>query len=264
MIQWSCHRLAPKNCKFPPNFRRWRELTDDTERRGIFYYSNGTARLGLARTGKARRGKALRGKENKMVDIKISKPTDIINRRVRLCGLAPIMFDRYAGDNKTKLEVHQKLYFRPGSSRVIGLPAINIMSFLSAHNTNSAPKRLRDSRQYKKIANACLSFVTIGPDFIPFLRDGNEVTFGQFEDDIDQTSGIYVHRAVARLEKGIPNPKERPVLPLPWALEFDFQLVPNREIKEQEIVNLIEEGGRAIGLGTFRGVFGKFYIDAWD
>ena len=28
--------------------------------------------------------------------------------------------------------------------------------------------------------------------------------------------------------------------------------------KEQDIMNLVEEGGRAIGLGTFRGVFGKF------
>ena len=38
----------------------------------------------------------------------------------------------------------------------------------------------------------------------------------------------------------------------------------NKEIKEQEIINLIDEGGRAIGLGTFRGVFGKFYIDMWE
>jgi hypothetical protein len=31
-----------------------------------------------------------------------------------------------------------------------------------------------------------------------------------------------------------------------------------------DILNLIEEGGRAIGLGTFRGVFGKFRIERWD
>ncbi len=199
-----------------------------------------------------------------MPQIKINKPTDIVQRKVRLCGLTPIMFDRYAGDNKTQLDPNQKLYYQPGNSKVIGLPAINFMSFLSAHNTNSAPKRLRDSRQYKKIANACLSFVTIAPDFLPFLRDGKLIKFGQFKDDFDDLSKIYVHHAVARLEKGIPNPKQRPVLPLPWALEFDFRLLPNKEIKEQEIVNLVQEGGNAIGLGTFRGVFGKFYIDKWD
>ena len=30
---------------------------------------------------------------------------NVITRRVRLRGLTPIMFDRYAGDNQTKLTV---------------------------------------------------------------------------------------------------------------------------------------------------------------
>ena len=34
-------------------------------------------------------------------------------------------------------------------------------------------------------------------------------------------------------------------------------LLKNKEITEQEIKNLIEEGGMALRLGTFRGVFGK-------
>ena len=197
------------------------------------------------------------------MEITINKPTDIIQRKVRLCGITEIMFDRYAGDNNTKLEPEQKMYFKPGS-KVIGLPAINITSFLSAHNTNSAPKRLRDSRQFKKIANSCLSFTSINPTFLPFIRDNKPIEFGRMEDDIDEKTGIYVHYSVARLEKGIPNPKQRPVLPLPWSLEFDFTMIPNKEIKEQEIINLFEEGGRAIGLGTFRGVFGKFYIEKWE
>jgi hypothetical protein len=199
-----------------------------------------------------------------MSAVKINKPTDIIQRRVRLLGMTDIMFDRYAGDNSTRLEVWQKLYFIPGDSKVIGIPALNITSFLSAHNTNSAPKRLRDKRKYKDIANACLSFVQIEPIFIPLVRDGAPIAFGRLVDDRDPLSGCYVHRAVARLDKGIPNPKERPVIPKPWALEFSVTIYPNREIQEQEIINLFEEGGRALGLGTFRGVFGKFIVDVWD
>lgn len=199
-----------------------------------------------------------------MATVKINKPTDIINRTVELCGITDIMFDRYAGDNSTKLEPWQKLYFQPGNSKIIGLPALNIMSFLSAHNTNSAPKRLRDSRKFKNIANACLSFVTITPAFVPLLRDGQPIVFGKLEGDSDPLSGIYIHRAVARLDKGIPNPKARPVLPLEWSLRFNFQLVPNKEIQEQEILNLFEDGGRALGLGTFRGVFGKFIVNVWE
>ena len=199
-----------------------------------------------------------------MATVKINKHTDIIKREVTLCGLKPIMFDRYSGDNKTQLEPAQKLYLSPIGPPVIGLPAANIMSFLSAHNTNSAPKRLRDKRKYKDIANACLSFVEIGEDFIPFLRDGKPIQFGKFDRDLDATSGAYIHRSVARLDKGIPNPKVRPVIPTPWSLEFTMKLYPTKEIQEQEVMNLFEEGGRALGLGTFRGLYGKFCIEKWE
>ena len=196
--------------------------------------------------------------------VKINRVTDVVRRKVRLVGTQPIMFDRYAGDNSTKLEPHQKLYLKPGDSKVITIPALNLMSFLSAHNTNSAPKRLRDKRKFKDIANAALSFVEINPTHIELLRDGKPIVFGKFADDSDPVSGTWIHRSVARLDKGIPNPKVRPVVPLPWSIEFDLSLYPNREIKETEILNLFEEGGRALGLGTFRGVFGKFVVDLWE
>ena len=191
-----------------------------------------------------------------------------VDRVVTLKGLNEIMFDRYAGDNKTQLAWSQKLYLIPGSNTLC-LPTSNIVSFLSAHNTNSAPKRLRDSRQFKKIANACLSFVMVSsgaehPQYIPFLRGGKPIKVGTFGEDQDKLSGIYLDRRVARLEKGIPNPKERPVLPSPWELRFNLSILPNNEIKEQEIRNLFEEGGLAIGLGTFRGVFGKFEVMDWE
>jgi hypothetical protein len=199
-----------------------------------------------------------------MTTVAINKPTDEIVRSVVLRGTRDLMFDRYAGDNNTKLEPWQKLYFLPGDMKAIGLPAVNIMSFLSAHNTNSAPKRLRDKRKYKDICNACLSFVDLDPMWIPLLREGKPIVFGKFDGDLDPVSGIYVHRSVARLDKGIPNPKERPVLPTPWELAFTLKLTPNREIKEQEILNLFEEGGRALGLGTFRGLYGKFVVQKWE
>ena len=176
------------------------------------------------------------------------------------------MFDRYAGDNKTQLAWEEKIYL-VGSTLV--LPTINIVSFLSSHNTNSAPKRLRDARTFKKTANACLSFVQIlgpaeTPDDIPFLRDGQPIQVGKFNATCDPLSGLKLHRAIARLDKGIPNPKERPLLPLPWEIEFYLRIYPNKEIKEQEIRNLFHDGGLAIGLGTFRGAYGKFEIVKWQ
>jgi len=187
---------------------------------------------------------------------------EILTLDVTLVGLRPVMFDRYPGENSTKLEPGQKLYLN--ERKEIGLPAINIMSLLSAHNTNSAPKRLRDKRKYKDICNACLAFVSIGPEFIQFKREGAPIVFGEFVNDHDEKSGCVVHRSVARLDKGIPNPKVRPALPLPWTLSFQLSMIPNREIKEEEIKNLIIEAGRAIGIGTYRGVFGKYEVGVWE
>lgn len=192
----------------------------------------------------------------------------MVKRKVRLVGLKEIMFDRFAGDLDTKLDWTQKIYIIPGT-QTLCLPVINVVSFLTAHNTNSAPKRLRDVRKYKSIANAILSFTDIsGPDEspndLPFLKNNKPIQVGDFNDAVDPLSGLWLHRAVARLDKGIPNPKERPVLPLPWELEFTLLIRPNKEIKEQEIKNLIEEGGVAIGLGTWRGIYGKFFVDKWE
>lgn len=202
-----------------------------------------------------------------MISTKSDTRLDAIQRTVKIRGISPIMFDRYAGDNQTKLEWTQKIYLRNGTQNLC-LPTLNLVSFFTAHNTNSAPKRLRDKRIYKGICNAILSFVSItavdgDTETIPFLRDGKPIEVGTFNERNDPKSGIFLHRAVARLDKGIPNSKERPVLPLPWALEFVLTIYPNKEIKEQEIKNLMAEGGMAIGLGTFRGVFGKFVIDEW-
>ena len=163
---------------------------------------------------------------------------NVITRRVRLRGLTPIMFDRYAGDNQTKLTWDQKIYLRPGTNELV-LPALNII-FCSIQGADGDVEN------------------------ITFTRDGKPITVGAFGDRSEPQSGLHLHRAVARLDKGIPNPKERPVLPLPWALEFDLTIYPNKEIKEQEIKNLLAEGGMAIRLGTFRGVFGKFEIEQWD
>ncbi len=205
---------------------------------------------------------------NKTVATTSDTRLNTIERTVVLQGISEIMFDRYPGDNDTKLEWHQKVYLRPGSSQLV-MPSTNIVSFLSSHNTNSAPKRLRDPRKFKKICNACLSFVMVtapdGSHSIPFLDgDMEPIEMGTPGKETDEQSGLYLHRSVARLEKGIPNPKERAVLPMPWHLKFKLTIFENREIKEQEVRNLFIEAGIAIGLGTYRGVFGKFLVQQWD
>jgi hypothetical protein len=187
----------------------------------------------------------------------------LMTRSVVLEGLADLMFDRYAGDNKTELSVEQKVY-RMTDGKTLCLPHLNVMSFLSAQNTDSAPKRLMDKRKYKDFANAALAFISVRPAHIPLLRDGKPIEMGTIgPDGRDPLSGVYVNYAVARVAKGIPNPKVRPVLPLPWTLAFDLIILPNEEVTEEQIHNLFERGGMAVGLGTWRGVYGKFELTQW-
>lgn len=185
-----------------------------------------------------------------------------LRRTVTLTGLTPILFDRYSGDNKTQLAPEQKFYLDAKSG--ICLPTLNLISFLTAQNTDSAPKVCLDSRLYKKVASALLASVTVMPTpLIPFTRAKKPIRFGQFNGDgFDATSQAQVLYHVARLEKGIPNPKARPSLPLPWQLQFSLTVLPHPDLTEALIENLFVDGGARLGLGTFRRMFGKFSF-AW-
>lgn len=180
------------------------------------------------------------------------KQTEI---QVVLYGLTPIMFDRYAGNNTEQLHVFDKVYWQESS---LVLPSVNILSFLSAQNTESAPQRVC-GRGWKKVAKACQSYVQITPQYnIQFLRNGKALT--------KETAELKIHVAVARIMKGklaVPNPKERPYLDLPWELQFKIDLYETQDLNEKLLKDLFEIGGVAIGLGTFRGVFGKFGVKSW-
>lgn len=190
------------------------------------------------------------------------KLVQAVTRKVVLRGLTDIMFDRYAGDNKTQLRPDQRMYLKHDGS--LFLPNLNIVSLLTAVNTPSAPQRFL-GRAGKSTARAILSYTIVGPSEVPFMRDGRPIVFNGFDENgVDKAAAIYVRKDVARLEKGIPNPKERPVLSTPWELRFDLSLYPNTEVSEDTVQNLLIQGGLAIGLGTFRGVFGKFAVDAWE
>jgi hypothetical protein len=187
---------------------------------------------------------------------------DTLERRVKVVGFMPMMLDRYGGDNKIKLDVSSKFYFMP-DGKTLCIPAINLTSFLSAKNTTSVA-RLVGGKTFNSIADAFLSYVHISPSDIPITRDGVPIVFHGFTNDRDEESGIYVDRRVARLPKGIPNPKERPVIPLPWEMMFNVTIYKNDVIDEVLLKRAFERGGLALGIGTYRGLFGKFTIAEWQ
>jgi len=180
---------------------------------------------------------------------------DVKTRKVTLTGIAPIMFDRYAGDNKTELPVEAKMYYAADGKTLI-LPAANVVSLLTAQNTPSAPKRFC-GKSWTGVAQAILSYTAITPFEIPLTSDGKPIVFKGFGDQIT------IHKSVARLAKGIPNPKVRPVVGLPWELSFELSMYPNTDVSEDLLQSLLVRAGLAIGLGTYRGVYGKFRITQW-
>lgn len=175
--------------------------------------------------------------------------------QVTLSGLTPILFDRYSGNNKEQLAVMDKVYIK---DNYLVLPSTNILSFLSAQNTESAPQRVI-GRGYKEVCKAAQSFVSIDNLWIPFTRAGEKI--------LADSSNLSIHYSVAKIMKGklaIPNPKERPMLDTPWELNFKLSLLETPELNEVLLKKLFEKGGLAIGLGTFRGVFGKFKVSKWE
>ena len=179
-----------------------------------------------------------------------------VKKHVVLSGLTPIIFDRYSGNNKEQLHPMEKCYTNEQGHLVF--PSTNLLSFLSAQNTESATQRVV-GRGYKEVCKAALSYVTITPYEIPFTRKGKPI---EKNDD-----NIKMHYAVAKIMKGklaVPNPKERPMLEPEWKLEFDLELQETPELNETLLKKIFEIGGNAIGLGTFRGVFGKFKVEKWE
>jgi hypothetical protein len=177
-------------------------------------------------------------------------------RQVTLTGIRPIMFDRYSGSMKEQLSPLDKVYHSSTNPKNLILPSVNLQSFLSAQNTESAPQRVI-GRGWKVIAKAALTFVDIYPLEIEIMRDGKNATI----DDV-----VIDHRK-AIIKKGqlsIPSDKERPVLTTPWSISFELTLYKNPDLKENILRKLFEDGGIQIGLGTFRGAFGKFEITKWE
>lgn len=173
-------------------------------------------------------------------------------------GLTPIMFDRYIGMTGQEVAPEQKFYLAQDGKSII-LPSVNISSFLSADLTESATKRVI-GKKWRGVAKAALSYVNISPVEIPFTRNGEPLTL--------DNSGYTIDRRVARVKKTggliVPSEKVRPVLSNPWEVSFDITLFDNAELNEPTLRRIFEEGGISIGLGTFRGVFGKFKVSKWE
>ena len=175
---------------------------------------------------------------------------------IGLKGTRPILFDRYAGSNKEQLPWEKKIYLSSDGQTLI-YPALNIMSFLSAKNTESAPKAIL-GKAWGSVAKAAQSCIQIDQFEIPFCKDGKPLNVAN--------AGLTAYESKAIIKKAgmcIPNPITRPMLQAPWTLEFDLNLRNNPDLTEGTLRRLFTEGGAAVGFGSFRPFFGQFIVEKW-
>lgn len=173
--------------------------------------------------------------------------------KIQLSGLRPMMFDRYAGDNNTQLPNEEKMYL--SEDRHLIMPAVNIYSLLCAENTKSVCRQFF-GKNGKTIALGIASYTMIEPFDIPILVNNQPVVFNGFNEQ------IFLHKSVARVKGGVPNPKVRPTLKCPWGLEFDVYYQENKYCTLENLRQAFAMGG-TLGLGTFRPFFGRYDLTGW-
>lgn len=123
---------------------------------------------------------------------------------------------------------------------------------LCAENTKSVTRQFF-GKNGKTVGLGIASYTNINPYEIPIMDDKEWILFDGFEDK------FYVDKRVARLKNGIPNPKERPALKLPWSLEFEVTYIDNIYCTLENLRQAFAMGG-TLGLGTFRPFFGRYEL----
>lgn len=170
--------------------------------------------------------------------------------KVILTGVKPLLFDRYMGSNDAKPEPIEKVYWTQDGEAC--LPTLNLYSSLTAENTKSVAKMFY-GRNAKKVGMAVNSFLYIPETELTLKREGKPFHI----DNFDKQFEVVEH--VARLDKGIPNPKVRPMLRAPWTTEFSFEFTSSPDCSWEVMVKMFQQAG-IIGLGTYRPIFGTYRV----
>lgn len=126
---------------------------------------------------------------------------------------------------------------------------------LCAENTKSVCRQFL-GKAGKTIGLGIAGYTTIEPFEIPINDEQGQITFKNYNGQ------IYIHNAVARLPKGIPNPKTRPTLALPWYIDFTVKYLDNKYCTLDNLRQALQLGG-SLGLGTFRPFFGTYEMTQW-
>lgn len=184
---------------------------------------------------------------------------EVTKIKVKLSGMADIMFDRFFDHSKEKRPPEQKFYLGEGNKVV--LPATNIKEGFLFGKKIQGCAAMYEGKQSKEYITWGQGHVFVDPQIIPFLDEkGEEIIFTNFED-----KRFYVYSSAPRDAKGGKmEVTHRPVLRIPWTLIFGITVVENPRIDSLKLHNWFDKGGLQLGLANGRPAFGRFVIDEWE
>ena len=179
--------------------------------------------------------------------------------KVKFIGRRPLMFDQYLG-NESKAEWTEKLYITKEGN--VCFPAINLFGFLCSENSKNAVKMLHGKKAAPIVQSLSVN-VRIAEQYILIKGvDQKQLTVSDIASNTNLAGQITKHIAVARIKKTastiVPNPKERPVIALPWSMEFEIGFIPDSNCRSSTLEEIFRFGGSRCGIGTFRPFFGTF------
>ena len=178
---------------------------------------------------------------------------EVTEIKVHIEGISDIMFNRFIDHSQNARPPEQSLYLAEGDAIV--LPSENIWAFLFSENPPGCAKSFegKKGKEYIRVGQAHLA---IPLPIIPIMKKGVPMVFKSFNED------IYVSHYAPRTKQGTLSIKQevlpRPVIHLPWELEFPLKLIKNDLIDETKLLNWFSRGGIEIAIGNYRPRYGRF------
>lgn len=176
--------------------------------------------------------------------------------KVKLEGIKPIIFNCFVSI-KDEVPTIRKVPVIDGKLAISG---DRLLAFLIANKPEQPPgciKLFMKSTEYKKVLPLVKAYV--GHQLvIPVLVDGKEVKFSDFE----KSEEVKIQKDKV-CGGPVPSIVERPIVEN-WSLEFQINLVENKEISLERLKEWYERGGIEVGLGASRPVYGQFTVSKFE
>jgi len=188
---------------------------------------------------------------------------EVTKINVTLEGIADLMFNRFVDHSKEVRPPDQKLYLAEGNKLVI--PAENIVAgFLFGENPPGCAKTFegRKSKNYIRIG---YGHVFVEPGLIPIRNEKKELVFDGFDNGMFWMFSVGGRTKASSGPLSIKQPAEpRPVLKMPWFIDFQIKVLGNPLVNETKLFNWFTQGGLEIALCAYRPRFGRFIVNSWE